>query len=175
MARDQHPQYLGWVLTESAADTYTEQQVVLPLGLVGGAQQNMALEATRCVWDNDRPNRVPSLDTRFASHISVRGKTSVGSFNDGDIIDKVQSEIIVSAAVTVNFQLIPAVRPNRDVDMTTGDGFGPLYASSSLFIGAQGEGGNTQPRTTRGRLYYRMRKVSTTELLGLAAQLTDSS
>jgi len=174
MGRDNHPQYLGWVLTESALNTFTELQVVLPLGLVGGAQQNMALEATRCVWDNDRPNRIGGVDTRFDSHLSVRGKSSVGSFNDGDIIDKVQAEVQSSAAVTVNFQTSNQARPNRDVDMTTGDGFGPLYASSSLFVACQGVN-NTSTRTTRGRLYYRMRKVSTQELLGLAAQLTDSS
>lgn len=93
MGRDNHPQYLGWVLTESAPNTYTELQVVLPLGLVGGAQQNMALEATRVVWENDRPNRVPAVDSRFASHLAVRQNTSVQGFDNGDVIDKTEGEV----------------------------------------------------------------------------------
>lgn len=74
--------------------------------------------------------------------------------------------------MTVNFQFTPVTKPARDVDLTTGDGFGPLYASQALFIAAEGVN-NTTARTSRGRLAYRMRKVTTTELLGLAAQLTD--
>jgi len=63
LAVDKHPQYLSFVLTESALNTYTELAIPLPLGLVGGAQQNMAIEVTKVIWDNDRPNRIATLSS----------------------------------------------------------------------------------------------------------------
>jgi len=173
LAVDKHPQYLTWVLTESAANTFTELRIPLPLGLVGGAQQNMAIEITKVVWDNDRPNRVDEIDTRFDSHLSVRPKTAAGNMGDGDIIDKLQVEIQSTGAVAGFDFETNAFRPQYH-DLDDGNGNAPIYAAQTLFVGAQGVG-NTSPRTTRGRAYYRMVRVSAQELLGLAAQLTSGS
>jgi len=174
LAVDKHPQYLTWVLTESAPDTYTELRIPLPLGLVGGAQQNMAIEITKVVWDNDRPNRVAEVDTRFDSHLSVRPKTAAGNMGDGDIIDKQQVEIQSTGAVAGFDFETNAFRPVYH-DLSDGDGNAPIYAAQTLFVGVEGSGGNTAARTSRGRAYYRMVRVSAQELLGLAAQLTSGS
>jgi len=173
LAVDKHPQYVTWVLTESAVNTFTELRIPLPLGLVGGAQQNMAIEITKVVWDNDRPNRKLDEDSRFASHLSVRPKTAAGNMGDGDIIAKLEVEIQSVGLLPEDFET-NAFRPMIQ-DLTDGAGNAPIYAAQTLFVGCEGEGGNTQPRTTRGRAYYRMVRVSAQELLGLAAQLTSGS
>lgn len=172
LAADRHPQYVSFQVVESAPNTYTETQIPLPLGLVGGAQANMALEVTSVVWDNTRPDIIATQNTRMESHIGTQSRTSIGSMNNPDVIDKLSTTILLPGAAPLLG--IPEFEPNNRPtyhDLTTGDGFGPLVAAQQLFVGVQGEN-NANTKTARGRLYYRLRKVSTAELLGLAAQLT---
>lgn len=171
LAADRHPQYVSFEVIESAPNTYTQVQIPLPLGLVGGAQKNMALEVTSVWWDNTRPDVIAGNNTRMEAHISTQSRTAVGSLNNPDVIDKLSTTIISPAAPllgVVDFE--PNNRPTGH-DLTTGDGFGPLVAAQLLFVGVQGEN-NINTKTARGRMYYRLRTVSTAELLGLAAQLT---
>lgn len=170
LALDKHPQYISFSVRTSAANVYTEQQIALPLGLVGGAQQNMAIEITSVRWDNDEPTNIAATNTSVEGHVSLQSRTTIGSMNNPEIIDKIT--ILNRNATLVGFDL-ENLRP-VDHDLTTGDGFGPIYAAQQLFVAAD-TAGEAVVKTVRGRIYYRMRKVNAQELLGLAAQLISSS
>lgn len=168
---DRFPQYISFEVVESAVNVYTQVQLPLPLGLVGGAQSHMAVEVTSVWWDNTQPDDIADTLTEVESHLSTQSRTSVGSLNNPDVIDKITTSTAQGAAATgPETEVIRPVGHN----LTTGDGFGPLTAAQTLFVGVQGKN-NTVPKASRGRVYYRLRKVTVTELLGLAAQLTQAA
>jgi len=167
MALDKNPQYISVQVTTSAPDTYTETQIALPLGLVGGAQQNMAFEQCFVVWDNDSPVHLAATTTTVSAHWSTQSRTSTGSYNNPEILAKHNLTFRAPAALVTTVVLDQ--RPTFQQYMTQ-DGHGVLYASSTLFVAVDGAG-NGVNRSARTRMYYRMAKVNATELLGLASQL----
>lgn len=169
MAADIFPQYISFQVRSSAVNVYTEIQVVLPLGLVGGAQQNMAIEITKVIWDNDVPEAISATTTQVEAHIATRSLSAVGSFNQPEIVDKIN--FTHRNQSSTGFELTNA-RPVFH-DLTDSDGKAPIYAAQSLFVGMDTIN-HTVAKTARGRIFYRMVKVTTQELLGLAAQLTQA-
>ncbi len=167
---DRHPQYISFEVVESALNTYTQIQIPLPLGLVGGAQSHMAVEITSVWWDNSQPDLVPDTLTRVEAHIATQSRTAIGSLNNPDIIDKITTSKETGAAATG--AELEVIRPVGH-DLMAGE-FGPLTAAQTLFAAVKSVG-NLATKGARGRIYYRLVKVNVTELLGLAAQLTQAA
>jgi len=168
MALDKNPQYMSVQVGTDGADTYNETEVVLPLGLVGGAQQNMAFEQCWVVWDNDSPLIIASQVTSVEGHWATQSRTQIGSFNNPEILDKHN----LTFRTPTGTPLTTTVVENRPTfhNFMTADGHGVLYATPKLFV-AVDAANNGVVRSVRTRMYYRMAKVNATELLGLASQL----
>jgi len=161
--RDVNPQYLSAQVTESAANTFTEVTIPLPVlrGNFGGQRKYQVLELLKVIWD-------PSIgDGATASlirnQLTTSSQTAAIAMDNPDMVDFWRSDIIIttSGLYTVDRPIIH--------DFTDGAGHGIIIATSDLFLGVQGTS-QTAALQTNVRLLYRFKNIGVDEFVGLAIQ-----
>lgn len=171
---DVNPQFLSHGFSQTAADTFTEDEVPLPVSRIGGLGANRArvVEILK-VWL--MPPRILGFSTAavsYRSRMSIATRQSTGTANVGDIGDP---DVIMSLTEQVrhvdnvasgSFGQISQGNRENMVDLTDGAGHGVLVATNSLFFRA-----DTSNRGTAGdfafRILYRFKDVSVTEYVGI--------
>lgn len=159
--KDEHPQFLRMLKTESAANTFTEQEFPTPV-----------------------PIAVPNNRYMVMNILKIFIQPNVGDMGDGDaftcaVYDRTRSGMPGMAdpgvlAVRVNTaKLTTSGAHNVDsltcVDLSDGAGHGVLYAKSKIYIAIQGTS-QSGALGIRVAILYTLTELTPEEYIGLVDQ-----
>lgn len=167
---DVSPQWLSCpTATQSAADTTTTQEVVLPVTRMPGTAKVTVLEFLKfAVYHTGLPvlaSATETLDTLTVVLSTSTGGTTNLAFNDSRVIGYMEK--LVRGAFTATGTYYSHAPPNPYImDLTDGAGHGILVATDSVFLQVQSIAtGNSN--TANCKILYRFKEVALMEYLGI--------
>jgi len=157
-----NPQTLGLIVVESAANTFTQAEVGIPVLRTGiSATRAQVIEALWVEW------QVPAGSQAAADGVDMQLTTSsqaaLVTLNDPDILARYSDVVAFTTSGATRTQLIVKQ------DLTDGAGHGLIVATNAIFIGVIGSS-QSGALTARCRLAYRFKNVSLQEFIGLSIQ-----
>lgn len=173
---DVNPQYISFTVTQSAANAVVEQQIPMPIVRIGPATKDstIVMELLKVVF-----NPPPIIDSAAAAtHRRVQFSLSSVTSGTTPTIQGWGSPTtvcllyasVLNAFTAAGTGMLSLNKGPLEFDFTDGAGHGPLYAGDSMFF--QFDTDNfAAAETGQGRLYYRMKRVSVTEYIGLMQSL----
>ena len=152
---------IGFSVTESAANTYTENQIDLQLNVLD--REVFVVYAVD--MDISPPDALAGLNTASDSSLSTTSRTSVGNLNDTNVLAVGERFIRASGFVDggVGFETVSSSSPASQVPYIG------IIATNDFFVQVQGNN-NVNPATLRGKLYG----VRATASADIFAALTQS-
>ncbi len=167
MVKDINPQLIGISLEESAANTYTETSLDLPVMLQGS--KPIVVEILKVWIDCSSPmNEAAGARNEAETFMSMR---EMGGIPDDGLADPfVLTHTSLESRGGAEGSLF-AQHPNYMYDFTDGRGNGLLIAVSRLWCSIMGTG-NTGAKTGRWKILYRLKSINPTELTGLIMQFS---
>lgn len=165
--RDVNPQTLGGTATTSAANTFGQSTIPLPinrsnLGAPGG-QSAQVIEALWVEFDFGEVIFFNNGGEEAEAQVTTSSKSQIEGIDDVDIIakDGIRLSLLTSGA---------SISKNTShFDLTDGAGHGLLIATNNIFFGVD-TAGLAGTSTMRFRMAYRFKNVSIQEYVGLAIQ-----
>ena len=133
-------------VTESAANTFTSQQVDLQLNPL----DNEVFVVVGINLDPDAPDSVAGLSTTVNASLSTTARTTVGTIADSNVIGGARSQIVTNAGMTPDGG-IPFVREDPLV-MPLDMEYLAIIATNDFFLNIEGTN-NGNPKICRARLY----------------------
>ncbi len=162
--RDVNPQLLGANVVMSAANTFTETEVSVPVLRVTMQANRAQVIEILGVWFNYSGEDLDSASERYQAQIVTSTATAIVRFDNSDHVVPaldVQNNLLTSgASVTENVFYR---------DMTDGAGHGVIVATPSVFFGMNSTG-LAAAAACNMLLKYRFKNVSLQEFIGLAIQ-----
>ena len=132
------PFFVNGNLTESAANTYTQTEISLPLDSLN--QEGVLVHAV--YWTSGEPSTVPGSNTSVNYQLTATSKTGMVGANDANLISR-QSKFIVSAGVECSaiteIDFIGSTSPYTEADNLM------IIATDNVFLGIEGVA-NANPR-----------------------------
>ena len=167
MVKDINPQMIGKSLVESAANTFTETSLDLPVMLQGS--KPIVIELLRVWIDASSPmNEAAGQRNETETFMSMR---ELGGIPDDGLADPfVITHTSIESRGGAESSLY-TTHPNYIFDFTDGKGNGILIAVPKLWCSIQGTG-NTGAKTGRWKLLYRLKTIHPSELTGLIMQFS---
>lgn len=158
---DQYPQYLNFDVTESAANTYTEEEIQLPIPRLG--TMHMVMEILKIYFH--APVDTLAEDGFVAYHISYKTQSGILGAGDSDALMAgiTETQLVTSGGCVVQWPQV--------VDLTDGSGHGVLVSTDKIFLGVAGAG-QAGARRFEGKLLYRFVAVSAEEYIGIVQSQT---
>lgn len=162
---DVNPQYLSATVTESAANTFTQVDVAVPVlrGFQGAGRgkKYQVIELLK-IWFDLTPGDGATASNRNVQ-LSTTSQAALIQLNDPDLIAKWSDAIVITTSGLFN-PVMPAV-----LDFTDSAGHGLIIATETLHFGLIGTS-QTNPLTARMRMFYRFKNISVDEFVGLSIQ-----
>lgn len=154
---DLHPQWLRLpLITESAANTFTEGTVATPLLTEAG----YVMEILKIFAVHPMGDQAATEGIRFA--VYDRTKTSMPNFTDNGVLKHSRYQnVLTTSGGLENYG-------NHCDDYTDGNGNGVLYGKKNIYAGIQGQN-QASPLTLEVAILYRLVKVDPEELISLIA------
>lgn len=159
MAKDVYPQFLRGSVTESAANTYTQEELSTPV-----------------------PVKLPNNKYLVMNILKVMVELQMGACDDGDVVashladrshSAVQSPSTAGVIVNASHAAVGAIANgvvNRTIpivfDLSDGNGHGLLYGKSKIYLGAKGTS-QASATTARYAILYTLVEVAPEEYLGM--------
>jgi len=168
--KDVNPQLVGIVAVETAANTFTEGSVTLPmLTPVGRGGKSLVCELLKVIVHMDAPNYINVQNTLTSCQLTRSHQTAmVGLESPAVIIRCMREHVIVDTAAT-DGTLIGTESPDPiEYDLTDGAGNGILIPGPSIYLGVQGTL-NTTAKAASMKVIYRYKEVGPGELVGMMA------
>jgi len=158
---DVFPQYINAIITQSAANTFTQVEIPLPTVQDIGGGKALVVEILRVFFGGS----TFFVDTASGGSVSAQltKKTAVAILEDNDSTVIASCRKYKEYATAVGFTEI-LLSPHA-VDTTDGQGHGYLAGQQKLFLGVNSVG-CTAVRISTVKILYRLRKVTAGELLG---------
>lgn len=163
---DVNPQTLGGRVTESAANTFTQATIPVPVMRIGmSSQVAQVIEALWIEFDFTNVETFNAAGEAFTMQLTVSGKTGTVEIDDVDVIAKAAFRFtaLLTSGASAN-QLI------QHIDLTDGAGHGMIIATPNIFLGVVGAGLAAAVANAAFRMAYRFKNVSLQEYVGLAIQ-----
>lgn len=158
MHSDVNPQILRFSASESAANTFTQKEIDIPVTRLG----NGRLLVMNIISIRVEPDVGTLGDADiFEWAITSSSKTTMPLYNSGDTIVHDKTQMIVGAAGQVFLKSM-----NFDYNLSDGQGNGFLVANDQIYVQVQGTS-QTNAMTLRGIILYTMREVSAEEFIGI--------
>lgn len=159
MAKDVFPQFEVATLTIAVANTHVIVDVDFPNDLVQGE----VLELTKLVLYTPGVEQ-PDAATVLRWWVDVSTRTGVLTFPDPDLIWRMSEAIFNTHAATNEGTSIGPVKHVISEDLTDGQGRGVLVPADKLYVLLDTANYSGTPEFIL-RIYYRIVKVSATEVL----------
>jgi len=166
MKIDKFDQYAYLEVTESAINTYTQEEFNLPVQLpTSGKQKGRILELTRIVAIQDKVDVVPTATTDISVQMTSDSKTAMVSLEDPDLVFKRKhylTSIQSAAGETAILQ-----EATFEVNLQDNKGIGILYPYDTIYLAIKGSNNTAAAKNIQLRLYYRYVDVGAAEILQL--------
>ena len=138
------PFFVNGSITESAANTFTQSEISLPLDSLN--QEGVLVHAV--YWTSSEPSTVAGSNSSLTVQLCATGKTGIVGANDANLIARQEKFITstgieVSAIVTQDF--IGSEAPYQESDNLM------IIATDNVFLGILG-GNNAAPRSGQFRM-----------------------
>ena len=161
--KDVNPQYLTVAVTESAANTFTQTELQLPVLRGGNMRGNkyQVIELLKLMIDITAGDGATASERTLA--LTTSTQTAMQIITNPDVIAFFGDNIIITTSGLYSPERI------KIIDLTDQAGHGIIIATQSVFLGLQGVS-QTSALTARCRLYYRFKNISIDEFVGLAIQ-----
>lgn len=151
------------VLTETAANTYTERQDDVPVRSAGRGKIQ-ALEIMKSAWRVSIPSLEPGESNTVNFHVSSETKGGITqTADDEDIFLAEEVGVRSEEAADVTLSAINFATEIQ-FDHSDGDGNGQLWFSRDLFLGVAGVG-NAGARSVRGFFLYYLVEVDGDDII----------
>lgn len=163
---DENPQFMNLKITESAANTYTEDSESTPVvtQLVDGNAQ--VIEILKIMTNLEAPDLLAATKSTSNMHISSKSETAIKYLEDSNVIIHEDRQVEAVGARTAEATGVTNCKHPAIYDFTDAEGNGLLFAGKKIYIGVTGVGCNN-PMSARAKILYRLKKVSAAELLGI--------
>ncbi len=141
-----NPFRIRFIVTESAANTYTETDIVLPVAITAGGKAQ-AVEIMKAFTDLQPSDVEPGQTNGVVMQFVKDSKTTSINYDDDDLIfrrrreDHSEDASGIEQGVSMERLLV--------VDMTDGDGNGEILLERSVHVGVVGTG-NAAAKTAQG-------------------------
>ena len=160
---DVNPQFQTMNVVESAANTFTQSTInvpVLRVGMSSSRAQVIELLGIDVFWPKGDLGSADQIDIQ----LSTSSKTALSTLDDPDVVirDYKENNLVGAAGMY-------EVTGYKRYDFTDGAGHGIIIATPQLFWAVQGTSQGSA-LTLAGRLFYRFKNVSLTEFVGLSLQ-----
>lgn len=160
MVQDVKPQWINFRVTQSAADTFTQESLNLPInpGATVGGNKVRVIELLRAYMHSDFDTLAE--DGYLALQVCTASKSAVSNLADPETLMfmEIATQLVTSGAIVT---VMPYV-----YDLTDGDGNGILVAVDELFCGIMSDG-QAAARSFSLKLLYRYVDVSVQEFIGI--------
>lgn len=162
--KDVNPQYATVSVTESAANTFTQATLALPVlrgGNMGRGSRYQVIELL-WAWLDLQTNAGATGDGRDVI-LATTSQTALQTLQNPDVLFK-YNDLITITTSGLYVEQNPHVFDFRD-----GAGHGIIVATENLYLGVIGTS-QTATQTARCRIFYRFKNISIDEFVGLAIQ-----
>lgn len=166
-SKDVNPQYINTQAVMTAANTYFEQVVNMPIQRLPNASgKALVVELLRAYFDMPEIDNTNAADTFYKSTVTVATKSFAAqqTLNNGAILCMAQR--IVHKAFTAAGSYEGISTDPLTWDFTDGAGHGVLVGTDSLIVGIV-TAGYANPTTVTLKLLYRMKEVTLAEYIGI--------
>lgn len=168
--KDVNPQLLSDSAAQSAADTSTTTQVVLPIQRIASNAPNQAviLEVLK-IWC-DFPdlaaiaNVAETVDSMNVNFSTRNFGTTATQFQEPSVFARFTMNRLGAFTAAGTYAYLQ--NEMRVVDLTDGAGHGILIATDSMFVQVN-SGGTGNTNTIRFKMLYRWKRVALTEYIGI--------
>lgn len=158
---DVNPQYISFTATESGVDTFTEEEINIPVMRIAQSRNRaQVIELLKLfVHRGGGTGNGDALDW----HLSTESRTTMGNMGDSEIIlqDNDFYSLVTNGAVLQRGTIV--------YDFTDNAGHGLIIATPKLYFGIEGSS-QTAAQTITGKILYRFKNVSLQEFIGLAIE-----
>jgi len=138
------PFFVNGSITESAANTFTQAEISLPLDSLN--QEGVLVHAV--YWTSNEPSTVPGSNTSLSCQLTATSKTAIVGANDANLIAR-QEKFITSAGVEVSGivtqDFIGSEAPYQESDNLM------IVATDNVFLSINGVN-NGGPRSAQFRM-----------------------
>jgi len=124
------PFFVNGNITETAAGTFTQQEISLPLDSLG--REGVIVHA--CYFSGDEPERVVNSLSRVRMQVSTTSKTSIIGANDANLISRQEKYVLGGVAEFSGPHVIDVIASNDPYQES--DNLG-LVATDNVFLGIQ--------------------------------------
>lgn len=158
---DVNPEFLNIQVTESAANTFTQDEVTLPIHRIGGGSmsKSQVVEILKIGYEMPAMELVDADSLRL--QLTYSSQTAILGLGSACVIDKFITTCFTASAVGTN-----VVEQVIWHDLTDGVGHGILVGTPSIFIGVQGVGMGAA-RSYNVKVMYRLKNVGVMEYVGM--------
>jgi len=160
---DVNPQYTSTQIVESAANTFTQGSINLPV--LRGKTSNGKYQVIELLkmMANITGNDGATASVRSFSISTASKSTAVPNINDPDVLYHYDDTITITTSGLY-------VQENPiEYDFTDGAGHGLIVATETMFFQLQGVS-QTNALTANVRIIYRFKNIGVDEFVGLAIQ-----
>ena len=160
-----NPQLLGGRVVESAANTFTQATIAVPVNRVTGSSNfAQVIEALWVEFDLTGVEGFNAINEGFVCQLTQTSKTAIVLIDDADMIAKQSIEVqaIVTSGGGIQQNIVR-------VNLTDMAGHGPIIATPNVFFGISGLA-LAAVVTASFRMAYRFKNVGLQEYVGLAIQ-----
>lgn len=156
--KDEYPNIMRLTVTESAANTFTQSSASTPVI----PAQNMVMEICKILIEFNMDTLAE--DARVNLQLTARSQSAIIDLSNTACLLKhsVQMQLVTSGGIAL---VSPAV-----YDLTV-DGKGILYAGKDIYFAVQSVGQGAG-RVQNAYIFYKLRTVSSSELIGLIDSFT---
>lgn len=164
------PFRIRFVITESAANTYTETELNLPVAPILTRGKIQALEWMKMITDLDQPDLESGQENTAQFILSKDTRTAISGLQTDDILFRRQ--VLNQDLLTTSGRGSAVHEHLRIDDMTDGDGNGELIVERSIFAAVQGAG-NAATITASGYLLVHLVELDAED--AVIAQVLDDA
>jgi hypothetical protein len=168
--KDVNPQFMSGKVTCSAANTFTEVQIALPVArpITGGTQKTTIVEILKIFADFANLDLDAAAATQRSQQFAVTTTTQGSSIFTLDnprcimILDHtVRNAFTAAGSAALDIKNMPLM-----ADLTDGAGHGVLVGTDSIFLGFD-TNGFTAAVSVFWKILYRFKDVSLVEYIGI--------
>lgn len=154
---DKNPQFMGARVVESAAVTFTDTEIRLPVPRLGTTR--IVMEVLKVFAKLETLPEMAAGDA-VEYGLSYRARTTMPDLDDGDVLCIFRQEAHLNTSGEVAF-VYPFV-----ADLTDGNGNGVLVATDSIQAFVQGTS-QSAAMTASFKILYRFKRVTADDYIGI--------
>lgn len=167
MVRDINPQFMNGKVIESAANTFTQAEISLPVVHDLGNGKALVVELLKVFYELSSVEPIDNTSVTLSAQITKDSQAAMILLENASCIFRVIKNLYLfdtgATDATVTVQRTSGMHIH---DYTDGNGNGYLLGKTKIFLGIKGTafvGANV----FRVKLLYRMKQVSAQELIGI--------